>query len=426
MNLAPCFRQQFFDSNGDPLAGGFIYTYQAGTTTPLVTYTDASGDPGSENENPIELDASGSCRIWLDPTLSYKFVITDADDNPIGNEDGIVGIVEDDAVPTNAIQDDAVTADKLRDSVGTDSDRAVTSNHIRNNAITGAAGGGKLAYSAVNGQTAETAPAADDELLLGDTSASGLKKITKGDFEKVAVSASKTTTYTATGTDRVIPCSASGGAWTLTLPAAASHAGRMYTFIKTDSTFNAVTLDGNASETIDGATTKKLCTQYDTRTIVSDGSNWFTVARNYPKQATAYTLTIGATTSAPSEGSPTKSAYWARVGDNLCRIHYQFRAATGTGSTGTGNYLFPFPSGITADTTLAPTPSVGGSQQCFGHGAIYNGANYAETHTYLADATQFYMFIPSTGGVVSSGAYQINASEIQYSFDAVIPVSGWE
>jgi len=32
--------QQFFDNNGIPLAGGLIYTYQAGSSTPLVTYTD--------------------------------------------------------------------------------------------------------------------------------------------------------------------------------------------------------------------------------------------------------------------------------------------------------------------------------------------------------------------------------------------------
>lgn len=44
--------------------------------------------------------------------------------------------------------------------------------------VTGAAGGGKLAYSAVNGQTADTAPALNDEVLTGDTSATALKKTT--------------------------------------------------------------------------------------------------------------------------------------------------------------------------------------------------------------------------------------------------------
>ncbi len=34
----PNGRQQFFDNNGNPLAGGFVYTYIPGTTTPVNTY----------------------------------------------------------------------------------------------------------------------------------------------------------------------------------------------------------------------------------------------------------------------------------------------------------------------------------------------------------------------------------------------------
>jgi hypothetical protein len=33
--LAPVARQRFFDANGDPLVGGKLYSYQAGTTTHL-------------------------------------------------------------------------------------------------------------------------------------------------------------------------------------------------------------------------------------------------------------------------------------------------------------------------------------------------------------------------------------------------------
>jgi len=67
--------QQFFDNNGVPLAGGLIYTYQAGTSTPLATYTDNGGTIA--NANPIVLDSSGRVpyEIWMFTGYSYKFVI---------------------------------------------------------------------------------------------------------------------------------------------------------------------------------------------------------------------------------------------------------------------------------------------------------------------------------------------------------------
>jgi hypothetical protein len=67
--------QQFFDNNGVPLSGGLIYTYQAGTSTPLATYTDNGGTIA--NANPIVLDSSGRVpyEIWMFTGYSYKFVI---------------------------------------------------------------------------------------------------------------------------------------------------------------------------------------------------------------------------------------------------------------------------------------------------------------------------------------------------------------
>lgn len=56
--------------------GGKVFTYAAGTTTPQATYTDAGG--GTPNANPVILDATGRASIYLNPALSYKFVITDS------------------------------------------------------------------------------------------------------------------------------------------------------------------------------------------------------------------------------------------------------------------------------------------------------------------------------------------------------------
>ena len=77
-SLTPTPKQQIYGSDGNPLVGGKIYTYAAGTTTPLATYTDAGGL--TANTNPIILNSLGQANIWLAPSSSYKFsVYTSAD-----------------------------------------------------------------------------------------------------------------------------------------------------------------------------------------------------------------------------------------------------------------------------------------------------------------------------------------------------------
>jgi len=80
---------QFFDDNGVPLAGGKIWTYQAGTTTPATTYADSTGLVA--NPNPIILDAAGriATQIWLLGTTTYKLVLLDSTDVEIWSEDNI-------------------------------------------------------------------------------------------------------------------------------------------------------------------------------------------------------------------------------------------------------------------------------------------------------------------------------------------------
>ena len=83
---------QFFDDDGIPLAGGKIYSYAAGTTTPLATYTTNTGLIA--NANPIQLDASGRTpdEVWLTTGLSYKFVVESSANVLIGTYDNIDGI----------------------------------------------------------------------------------------------------------------------------------------------------------------------------------------------------------------------------------------------------------------------------------------------------------------------------------------------
>lgn len=84
---------QFFDNNGIPLVGGKIYTYEAGSTTPQVTYTSSAGNVALSN--PIVLDAAAKVptgEIWLIQNKSYKFIIKTSDDVLIGSYDNLIGI----------------------------------------------------------------------------------------------------------------------------------------------------------------------------------------------------------------------------------------------------------------------------------------------------------------------------------------------
>jgi len=71
-SLSPTPKLQFFDANGAPLVGGLLYTYEAGSTTPLATYTDSTGV--SANTNPIVLDSRGEANVWLSGDV-YKFAL---------------------------------------------------------------------------------------------------------------------------------------------------------------------------------------------------------------------------------------------------------------------------------------------------------------------------------------------------------------
>jgi hypothetical protein len=88
-SLTPSPKMQFFDANGNPLVGGKLYTYAAGTTSPLATYTDSSGT--SANTNPIILDSRGEANVWLG-VGSYKMILKDSVDALILTVDNILGV----------------------------------------------------------------------------------------------------------------------------------------------------------------------------------------------------------------------------------------------------------------------------------------------------------------------------------------------
>jgi hypothetical protein len=152
-SLSPNAKQQFFDANGNPLAGGKVYTYAAGTTTPIVTYTDSTG--ATNNTNPIILDSRGEANIWLTPGTNYKFKLTDASEVQVWVVDNILG-------PPGAAAGTVTSVAIAAPALFTVSGSPVTSSGTLTLAYSG------TALPVTNGGTGLTTTPANGELLIGN------------------------------------------------------------------------------------------------------------------------------------------------------------------------------------------------------------------------------------------------------------------
>lgn len=122
---------QLFDNSGNPLTGGKLYTYEAGTTTPLVSYTSSSG--AVPHSNPIILDAAGRVpggEIWLDTTKKYKFVVKTSADVLIATYDNIGGSFNADALVSNFIGTGSQTVFSLPSSPASNNDMQIYINGV--------------------------------------------------------------------------------------------------------------------------------------------------------------------------------------------------------------------------------------------------------------------------------------------------------
>jgi hypothetical protein len=125
------------------------------------------------------------------------------------------------------------------------------------------------------------------ELVTTDDLAESVPTKINENFRKARFlnTSAQTATFTvfaddATGSPKDIYLVTTGSsAVSANLPAAGSdYTGRVVTIFKADAGGGAVTIDGNASETINGATTVALSSQYHYRTIMCDGSNWIVLS----------------------------------------------------------------------------------------------------------------------------------------------------
>lgn len=209
MNLSPLLRQRFFDASGLPLAGGLLYSYVAGSSTPLVTY---SNQAGSTNTNPVVLDTYGYCDVWINPSLSYKFVLEDSLNNILWTVDNV-----------NVISTQAAN----------------------------------LVYAG---------PAS------GAAAIPTFRTLVTPDMSLSVVT--KTANYQATILDDVILLNTN--AFTVTLPAANAMTMKVLRIVNIDSANHTMTISRAGSDTIEGSTSVTLLNQYDEIVLWSDGSaTWY-------------------------------------------------------------------------------------------------------------------------------------------------------
>lgn len=83
--ILPLPRAVFYDANAAPLSGGWVYTYVPGGTTPKTTWEDAAET--TPNDNPILLDANGSCLLY--GSGAYQITVTDALGNQVPAYSGL-------------------------------------------------------------------------------------------------------------------------------------------------------------------------------------------------------------------------------------------------------------------------------------------------------------------------------------------------
>lgn len=229
---------------------------------------------------------------------------------------------------------------------------------------------------------------------------------------------------------RLYPLDSSGGAFTHYLPPAALWRGQVISFVKTSADISAITLEGYGAETINGATTTSLNTQYEVVDLKSDGTNIFVVNRLIPSTWTAYTPTV------TGLGTVTEvDFFWKRIGDSM-HVRGSFKAGTASATQVTVTL---------ANSAVVDSAKIGTtrSTKIMGHvvgnvstsvSTIYASVHFIVTYdsTYIADGVVIAdstdsdaiatgtIFRPDNGSSIHGGANR----HMTMVFE--IPISGWQ
>jgi hypothetical protein len=396
--LAPQPKLQFFDSNGDPLVGGKVYTYEAGTNTPKATYQDY--EENTLNTNPVTLDARGEAEIRL-VSGSYKFIIRDS-------AEGLINTIDNVQSQSASFKTSATFLDGAYIELREQAINGVNYNRIKS-------------PSSLAGNTTYTLPSADGVAgqVMRTDGAGVMSWVNNGLFAYTT----KTTTYTATTADNVIDCNANGGAFTVTLYAASGNAGKWLLIKKSDASFNPVTIDGNSSETIDQSANTTLNAFSESVLLVCDGTNWVTVDRKSITPWQSFT---------PTGSWSTNTTY-----SGLCRkkgnmFEAQVLISTSGAPTSASLYI-DLPSAIVIDTNLLLVGG-GSSSELPGGGSIIDGGSTfysAVGYYYNGSTSRVYVFTRTASGTYVGGLAVTQAIPITFAATDTVqlffsfPVVGW-
>jgi hypothetical protein len=139
---------QFFTNTGAVLTGGKLFTYAAGTTTPLPSYTTNAG--AVARTNPVVMDAAGRVpdggEIWITAAL-YKFVLTDSNDVLIATYDNISAVGISNTNPDNFTGDGTTVAFTLSINITNENIISVYINGVYQNKNTFSVSGTTLTFS---------------------------------------------------------------------------------------------------------------------------------------------------------------------------------------------------------------------------------------------------------------------------------------
>lgn len=228
------------------------------------------------------------------------------------------------------------------------------------------------------------------------------------------VISSKTSNYTVVGNDNILLGDSSGGAFTFTLPSAASvGAGKTYKFLKTSTDVNVITIT-------DGTFSSSVNTQQEMLELYTLGSSWSILNRRVPSVFVPYTPTI------TNFGSVSAVQFSSRrVGDSL-EILGKFTSGVPVGGNAQITYGFNgVDANVTADTAKVPGFSVIGSATTSAGSSVYFGLYPFSNSANGANFFNFGSVINAGGPTSASNANGIAVNGSLITVHLIVPITGW-